>query len=88
VISSRTETKSILKKPVSDESVPEKVSQRKQPESGPFRLQVDRQTKESFLTLEAAEKAGMIIKKGYPIVQVAVYDTVNSINKIIETPES
>jgi hypothetical protein len=45
---------------------------------------VDRQTKGSYQTAEAAEQAGLVIKKGYPIVQVGVYDSVECVNKIIE----
>jgi hypothetical protein len=62
-------------------------SQRRKPEIGQFRLQVDRQTKASFSTHEAAEEAGMEIKKAHPIVQVAVYDTVQNANRIIELPK-
>jgi hypothetical protein len=68
-----------------EESVPERVTQRK-PEGGQFRLQVDRQTKGSYATYEAAEKVGLVIKKEHPIVQVTVYDGVKSVNKIIELP--
>ena len=68
-----------------EESVPERVTQRK-PEGGRFHLQVDRQTKGSYATYEAAEKAGLVIKKEHPILQVAVYDGVESVNKIIESP--
>jgi hypothetical protein len=49
---------------------------------------VDRQTKESYATYEAAEAAGMAIKNGYPILQVAVYDGVDGVKKIIELPTS
>jgi len=35
---------------------------------------------------EAAEMAGMVIKKGHPIVRVSVYDSVETANKIIELP--
>jgi hypothetical protein len=62
----------------------EVFSQRKRPEVGRFLLQVDRQTKSSYATAEAAEKAGTVIKNGHPILQVAVYDTAESVNKIIE----
>jgi hypothetical protein len=41
-----------------------------------FLLKVDGQTKTTFPTLEAAEKAGLTIKKAYPIVRVSVYDSV------------
>jgi hypothetical protein len=68
------------------EPVPEPVTQRKQPDGGRFRLQVDRQTKASYATYEAAETAGKGIKKSYPILQVAVYDGVESVNKVIELP--
>jgi hypothetical protein len=47
---------------------------------------VDRQTKGSYATFEAAETAGKGIKKSYPILQVAVYDGIKSVNKIIELP--
>jgi hypothetical protein len=47
---------------------------------------VDRQTKGSYATYEAAEKVGLVIKKEHPILQVAVYDGVESVNKIIELP--
>jgi hypothetical protein len=47
---------------------------------------VDRQTKASCATYEAAEKAGLVIKKEHPILQVAVYDGVEGVNKIIELP--
>ena len=64
----------------------EAFSQRKRPESGRFLLQVDRQTKGSYTTAEAAETAGKVIKKGHPIVQVSVYDSVDSVNTLIDLP--
>jgi len=68
------------------ESVPEPVTQRRKAEAGRFRLQVDRQTKASYATYEAAEAAGLAIKKEHPAVQVTVYDGVESVNKLIELP--
>ena len=68
------------------ESDNEVVSQRKRPEVGRFWLQVDRQTKRSFATAGAAETAGMIIKKGHPLVQVSVYDSVESVNTPVDLP--
>ena len=62
-------------------------SQHKETE-GRFRLQVDRQTKATYATLEAAEAAGLAIKKSHPIVHVGVYDHLNGINKIIQLPEA
>ena len=62
-------------------------SQHKQAE-GRFRLQVDRQTKATYATLEAAETAGLAIKKNHPIVYVGVYDHLEGINKVIKMPET
>jgi len=64
----------------------EVVSQRKRPETGRYWLQIDRQTKSSFKTLEAAQAAGLAIKKNYPVVQVSVYDSVESTNTIVDEP--
>ena len=74
------------KKVVADDSPPRLHGRRKLPEVGQFCLQVDRQTKGSYTTLEAAEAAGMIIKKRYPILQVAVYDRIHGINTLLELP--
>ena len=76
-----------LSKISNEEDPAQAASQRKRLTERRFRLQVDRQTKASHETYEAAEAAGMAIKKGHPILQVAVYDSVESINKIIELPE-
>jgi hypothetical protein len=62
------------------------VSQKKRPEIGRFWLQVDRQTKGSYATIEAAKTAGMVVKKSHPILQVAVYDSVDSVNTLLELP--
>jgi hypothetical protein len=45
---------------------------------------VDRQTKSSYATFEAAEIAGLAIRKSHPIVHVAVYDAVEGVNRAIE----
>jgi formylglycine-generating enzyme required for sulfatase activity len=60
------------------------IGQRKKPEAGRYLLQVDRQTKGSYQTVEAAEQAGSSIKKAHPVVQVSIYDAVDCVNKIIE----
>ena len=78
----------VAKKPAPEEPARELLGQRKRPEKGQFLLQVDRQTKTSYGTYEAAEEAGLVIKRGHPIVQVAVYDTVGGVNKIIELLKS
>jgi hypothetical protein len=81
----RPDTKTITMTPEPDEPVQPRATQRKPPD-GRFRLQVDRQTKQSYPTLEAAETAGLAIKRTHQILQVAVYDSVASVNKLIELP--
>ena len=67
-----------------EEPVAERFKQHKRPDEQQFRLQVDRQTKSSYATFEAAETAGLAIKKRHPIVRVAVYDAVEGVNRTIE----
>jgi len=68
------------------EAEAEPSPQRKRPEVGRYLLQVDRQTKSSYGTAQAAEAAGILIKKNHPIVQVSVYDSVDAVNKLIDLP--
>ena len=77
----------LSKKNELEDAAPESPSQRKQIE-GRFCLQVDRQTKSTFATFEAAEAAGMAIKKSHPLVHVGIYDRIESVNKIIQLPEA
>ena len=77
----------VTKKNKPEDTAPQSPSQDKPPE-GRFRLQVDRQTKATYATLEAAEAAGLAIKKGHPIVYVGVYDQLKGINKVIQMPET
>lgn len=75
-------TKVMTKKEAAEDVLP-KVGQGR-PVLGRFRLQVDRQIKSAFDTLEEAEKVGLAIKKAYPLVQVSVYDAVESAQTILE----
>jgi hypothetical protein len=81
----REGSKAIAKKPEEPQAL---LGQRKRPEKAQFLLQVDRQVKTSYMTYEAAEEAGLVIKRGHPIVQVAVYDAVAGVNRIIEVLKS
>jgi hypothetical protein len=85
-MATRPEIKAVVRKPEADEAAQEPPNQRPPREIGQFQLQVDRQTKASYLTLEAAETAGLVIKKEHPIVQVSIYNSAASLNKIIELP--
>ena len=73
------------KKNTEDET-PEVVSQRVKPERGRYLLHVDRQTKGSFQDMEAAQTAGLQIKTGFPILQVAIYDRISSSHTLVQLP--
>jgi hypothetical protein len=78
-----------IKMPVknnSDEEAEDEFSQRKRPEIGRYLLQVDRQTKSSHKTSEAAQSAAIEIKTEYPVVQVSIYDSVDNSHRLIELP--
>jgi hypothetical protein len=49
-----------------------------------FRLRIDRQTKESYETIKAAEQAAMAIKKAHPILFVEVFDSQAGDSRVIE----
>lgn len=67
-----------------EEPSPEMFSQRKRPAVGRYSLQVDRQVKQTFTDLAAAEEAGAALKKKFPILQVVVYDNAESKGTMIE----
>lgn len=75
-------TKVMAKKEATEDLTPKAGQGR--PVLGRFRLQVDRQTKSTFESSEEAEKAGQAIKKAHPIVQVSIYDALESAQKILE----
>ncbi len=78
-----------IKMPAKDDSaneVDEVFSQRARPERGRYLLQVDRQTKGSYTTSEAAQAAALAIKTGHPILQVSVYDSVEHTFTMVEAP--
>ena len=58
----RKETTTITMKQDQEELIEERVGQQQPPERGQFRLQVDRQTKRSYATYEAAAQVGMATK--------------------------
>jgi hypothetical protein len=74
-----------LVKDSSDKEADEVFSQRKRLESGRYLLQVDRQTRGSYETFDAAQSAALKIKTGYPIVQASIYDSVDS-SRLVALP--
>ena len=83
-MAARPRGKITVKRSDSDDPAEPHVEQPSRSETGRFRLQVDRQTKASFATSDDAEKAGLAIKKQFPVVQVAVYDSEEAVRKLIE----
>jgi hypothetical protein len=84
-MASRPEIK--VKKSEPDDAAQEAPNQKVKKEAGNYRLQVDRQTKAFYMTEEQAEAAGMLIKKGHPVVQVSIYNSAEGSNKIVELPK-
>jgi hypothetical protein len=78
-----TETVTIPITPIVPEA---RATQRRTTEAGRYWLQIDRQTKSSYDTAEAAATAGLLIKKQFSMVQVAVYDRKDGSNQILELP--
>ena len=81
----KTLTKPVAPEASAAEAAAEPLSQRKRPEAGRYLLQVDRQTKGSYVTLDAAVKAGTAIKTAHPMVHVGVYDAVDFVNTPVES---
>jgi hypothetical protein len=71
------------KSTVKEEAV-EVVSQRQRPDVGRYLLQVDRQTKGSYQTAEAAQSAALEIKKAFPVLQVSIYDNVTNSHTVVK----
>lgn len=76
-------TMSMPKKEAAEPAVATKASQHR-PALGRFRLQVDRQTKATYASMDEAETAGKAIKKAHPIVQVSVYDAEQSAQTMVD----
>ena len=70
-------------KKVIEEEPDETFAQLEKPETGRYLLQVDKQTKGSFPTPEAAHSAGLKIKKNFPVLQVTIYDSVNNSRTLV-----
>ncbi len=76
----RTPAKNVTKK----ERVEEARSEQSQPGTECYRLQIDRQTKRSFKTPEAARSAAMEIKAHFPAPQVSIYDDVSKSRTVVD----
>jgi hypothetical protein len=81
---SRMATMSMPKKEAAAEPVTATKAGQNRPILGRFRLQVDRQTKATYASMDEAETAGKAIKKAHPIVQVSVYDAEQSAQTLLD----
>ncbi len=62
--------------------------QQRQPDAERYLLQIDRQTKRSFKTPEAARSMALEIKARFPALQVSIYDNVTKSRSAVEVPKS
>ena len=76
------------KKAVRTEQTDEARPKQEQPEMDRYLLQVDRQTKRSFKTAEAARSAALEIKTRFPTLQVSIYDGSSKSRTAVEFPGS
>ena len=59
-----------------------------QPDTERYQLQIDRQTKRSFKTPEAARTMALEIKARFPILQVSIHDSVSNSRTVVDLPRS
>ena len=76
------------KKVVSTEQTDEARPKQEQPEMDRYLLQIDRQTKRSFKTAEAARSAALEIKTRFPTLQVSIYDGSSKSRTVMALPGS
>ena len=70
------------------ERTEEKLPQQQQPETERYLLQIDRQTKRSFRTPEAARSMALEIKARFPSLQVSIYDHLTKSRTLVDVPKS
>src|SRR5215469_10702391 len=74
VLPQRQFRKPIKRVDIAEQTDNERPPQR-QPDTERYQLQIDRQTKRSFKTPEAAQTMALEIKARFPILQVSIYDS-------------
>jgi len=72
--------KNVVKKEKAEDEQPKES----QPETERYLLQIDRQSKRSFKTPEAARTAALEIKSRFPALQVSVCDTVSGSRTVVD----
>jgi hypothetical protein len=76
------------KKAAKPEQPEEERPRHQQPDMERYQLQIDRQTKRSFKTLEAAQSAALEVKSRFPALQISVYDSVGNSRTMVDISRS
>ena len=76
------------KKIANAEQTEEERPHQRQPDTERYLLQIDRQTKRSFKTPEAAQAMALEIKARFPALQVSIYDSVTKSRTLVDVPKS
>jgi hypothetical protein len=66
------------------EKAEDEQSQQSQPDTERYLLQIDRQSKRSFKTPEAARTTALEIKSRFPFLHVSIYDTVIGSRTVVD----
>jgi hypothetical protein len=73
-------------------AIPEQTEEERprhpQPDTERYQLQIDRQTKRSFKSPEAARSAALEIKSRFPALQVSIYDGATKSRTMVDVPKS
>jgi hypothetical protein len=77
-----------LEKAAKREETEDEQPSQSQPEPERYLLQIDRQSKRSFKTPEAARTAALEIKSRFPTLQVSIYDAVVGSRTIVNLSSS
>ncbi len=77
-----------IKKVANSEQREEERPQQRQPDTERYLLQIDRQTKRSFKTPEAARSMGLEIKGRFPALQVSIYDNATKSRTMVEVAKA
>jgi hypothetical protein len=76
------------KKVANAEPTQQQRPQQQKSEIDRYHLEIDRQTKRSFKTSEAARSAALEIKARFPALQVSVYDSTSKSRTVVDVPRS
>jgi hypothetical protein len=76
------------KKAAQAEPTEEEHPPHQQTDTERYQLQIDRQTKRSFETLESARSAAVEIKTRFPTLQVSIYDSASKSRTMIDLPST